>query len=97
MVVSLWRQSPPAWSKVRHHAHRLVLKNPKAADFTQNILLRAIRTIVANFPVYRTYIDTNDQPTDADRRDLEWALRCSMKTAFCGVWNFITHPGMPVG
>jgi (1->4)-alpha-D-glucan 1-alpha-D-glucosylmutase len=55
-------------------AGHVARQNPKTADFTQNILRRAIRAIVANFPVYRTYIDTNDQPTDADRRDLEWAL-----------------------
>ncbi len=55
-------------------AGRVARQNPKTADFTRNILHRAIREIVACFPVYRTYIDTEGTPTDADRRDLAWAM-----------------------
>lgn len=43
-------------------------------DFTQNVLERALRQIVACFPVYRTYIDTLSEPTADDRRDLQWAV-----------------------
>jgi (1->4)-alpha-D-glucan 1-alpha-D-glucosylmutase len=31
--------------------------------------------VVACFPVYRTYVDTDGAPTDADRRDLDWAMK----------------------
>jgi (1->4)-alpha-D-glucan 1-alpha-D-glucosylmutase len=48
--------------------------NSRTADFTQNILHRALKEIIAAFPVYRTYIDESAAPTAADRRDLEWAL-----------------------
>jgi (1->4)-alpha-D-glucan 1-alpha-D-glucosylmutase len=55
-------------------AGRLARQNPRTADFTRNILGRALREIVASFPVYRTYVDAAASPTDADRRDLDWAI-----------------------
>lgn len=55
-------------------ASRVAKQNPRTADFTRNILHRGIRAIVASFPVYRTYVETEDAPTAADRRDLDWAL-----------------------
>jgi (1->4)-alpha-D-glucan 1-alpha-D-glucosylmutase len=55
-------------------ASRVARQNPRTADFTRNILQRALREVIACFPVYRTYIDAADAPTDADRRDLDWAL-----------------------
>ena len=55
-------------------AGRVARQNPRTADFTRNILQRAIRQMVACFPVYRTYIDRDGTPTDTDRRDLDWAL-----------------------
>jgi (1->4)-alpha-D-glucan 1-alpha-D-glucosylmutase len=56
-------------------ASRVARQNPRTADFTRNILHRAIREVVACFPVYRTYVDTADRPTAEDRRDMEWALK----------------------
>lgn len=50
-------------------------QNPTTADFTQNILRRGIQEIVAYFPVYRTYVDSAGTSTEADRRDLEWAVK----------------------
>ena len=38
-------------------ASRVAGQTSRTADFTRNILRRAIREIVASFPVYRTYID----------------------------------------
>ena len=38
-------------------AARVARQNPRTADFTRNILQRALREIVACFPVYRTYVD----------------------------------------
>ncbi len=55
-------------------AGRVARQNPRTADFTRNILQRAIRQIVACFPVYRTYVDREGVPSETDRRDLDWAI-----------------------
>jgi (1->4)-alpha-D-glucan 1-alpha-D-glucosylmutase len=55
-------------------AGRVARQNPRTADFTRNILERALREVVACFPVYRTYVDAEDAPTETDRRDLDWAI-----------------------
>lgn len=54
-------------------AARLARQNPRTADFTRNILQRALKQVVACFPVYRTYVD-GEVPTDSDRRDIDWAV-----------------------
>jgi (1->4)-alpha-D-glucan 1-alpha-D-glucosylmutase len=38
-------------------ATRISGQNPRTADFTRNLLQRALKQIIACFPVYRTYID----------------------------------------
>ncbi len=55
-------------------AGRVARQNPVTADFTRNVLQRALKQIVASFPVYRTYIDMDGAQEDADRRDLDWAM-----------------------
>jgi maltooligosyltrehalose synthase len=35
------------------------------------VLRRALREVIACFPVYRTYVDEEGAPTEADRRDLD--------------------------
>jgi (1->4)-alpha-D-glucan 1-alpha-D-glucosylmutase len=55
-------------------AARIARQNPRTADFTRNILQRALKEIVACFPVYRTYVDGGAEPTEADRRDIYWAV-----------------------
>ncbi|MBH0237524.1 malto-oligosyltrehalose synthase [Methylobrevis albus] len=58
-------------------AARIAASNPCSADFTRNLLQRALKEVVAAFPVYRTYVDQDveDGRTDAaDRRDLDWAF-----------------------
>ena len=55
-------------------AARLARQSPMTADLTRAILQRAIKEIVANFPVYRTYVDLTGSPSDADRRDIAWAV-----------------------
>jgi (1->4)-alpha-D-glucan 1-alpha-D-glucosylmutase len=55
-------------------AARIARQNPRTADFTRNILQRGLKEIVACFPVYRTYVDGTGKPTEADRRDIEWAV-----------------------
>jgi (1->4)-alpha-D-glucan 1-alpha-D-glucosylmutase len=49
-------------------------QNPCTADFTHNVLRRAIRETVACFPVYRTYVDFGGSPGEEDRRYLTWAI-----------------------
>jgi (1->4)-alpha-D-glucan 1-alpha-D-glucosylmutase len=56
-------------------AARVAQQNPATSDFTQNVLRRAIREVVACFPVYRTYLDWEDHPSEADLRDLIWAIK----------------------
>jgi (1->4)-alpha-D-glucan 1-alpha-D-glucosylmutase len=55
-------------------AARLARQNPVTVDFTRQILQRAIKQIVASFPVYRTYVDMSGAATEPDSRDLEWAI-----------------------
>lgn len=54
-------------------AARIAASNPRSADFTRNLLHRALKAIVAAFPVYRTYVD-DDGATATDRRDIDWAF-----------------------
>jgi (1->4)-alpha-D-glucan 1-alpha-D-glucosylmutase len=61
-------------------AVRVAHQNPETSDFTHNILRRALEEIIACFPVYRTYIDTEGTPTAADQRDLDWALAQARRT-----------------
>jgi (1->4)-alpha-D-glucan 1-alpha-D-glucosylmutase len=60
-------------------AGRVARETSRTTDFTRNILHRAIRAIIACFPVYRTYIDVHVRPTQADRRDLDWAVAQSRR------------------
>lgn len=53
---------------------RLARQNPRTADFTQNLLRRAIKEVIACFPVYRTYLDASGEADAADQRDIAWAL-----------------------
>jgi (1->4)-alpha-D-glucan 1-alpha-D-glucosylmutase len=73
-------------------AARVARQNPRTADFTHNILRRAIREVVACFPVYRTYIDFEGSPAEADRRDLDWAVkqaRINEPTIDASVYDFV--------
>ena len=56
-------------------AGRVALQTSRTADFTRNILRRAIREIVASFPVYRTYVDFGGTPADTDRALIAAAIR----------------------
>jgi (1->4)-alpha-D-glucan 1-alpha-D-glucosylmutase len=53
---------------------RLARQNPRTADFTRNLLRRAIKELIACFPVYRTYVDETGELDSADQRDLSWAF-----------------------
>src|SRR5271166_4303067 len=55
-------------------AARLARQSPMTADLTRAILTRAVKAIVACFPVYRTYVDLSGALAEADRRDIAWAV-----------------------
>ncbi len=55
-------------------AARLARQSPMTADLTRAILTRAIKTIVACFPVYRTYVDLSGGVAETDRRNIAWAV-----------------------
>jgi (1->4)-alpha-D-glucan 1-alpha-D-glucosylmutase len=55
-------------------AARLAGQSPMTADLTRTLLQRAIKQVVASFPVYRTYFDFGGSPTEDDRRDIAWAV-----------------------
>jgi (1->4)-alpha-D-glucan 1-alpha-D-glucosylmutase len=59
-------------------AVRVARQNPVTTDFTQNILQRAIRQIVACFPVYRTYV-SEEGTTEVDRRYIDWAIQLARR------------------
>jgi (1->4)-alpha-D-glucan 1-alpha-D-glucosylmutase len=63
-----------------NYLSRIALANRHTCDFTLNSLRRALSDIVANFPVYRTYV-TEDAMSDSDRWYIETAVqrakRCS--------------------
>ena len=46
----------------------------RARDFTLNTLVRAIREVIACFPVYRTYIDARGQISERDRQYIQEAI-----------------------
>ena len=50
----------------------------RAFDFTINVLRDALTEIVAAFPVYRTYI-TSEDFSEQDRRYVDWAVRQAKK------------------
>ena len=54
-------------------AARLARQSPMTADLTRALLQRAIKQMVASFPVYRAYVDFVGPPGEADRRDVAWA------------------------
>ena len=59
---------------------RVARHNPKTSDFTRNLLRRALREVVANFPIYRTYLDFSGVPTEADRQSLDTAIAAARRT-----------------
>jgi (1->4)-alpha-D-glucan 1-alpha-D-glucosylmutase len=59
-------------------AVRVARQNARTTDFTRNILLRALKQIVACFPVYRTYVDDREQH-ESDVRYIHWAIAKATK------------------
>ena len=59
-----------------HQLDRLAQKSRRSRDFTFNTLRRALREVIACFPVYRSYI-TSAGPSDVDRRHVMAAVRAA--------------------
>ncbi len=55
-------------------AARVARQNPRTADFTRHVLARALREVIACFPVYRIYVDEAGPAIDSERRYLDWAI-----------------------
>jgi len=58
-------------------AGRVARQNPLTQDFTTAVLRRAIKQIVAGFPVYRTYIELETDQESADQKALGAALKAA--------------------
>ncbi len=55
-------------SMLGHRLDRISEKHRSSRDFTLASLTQALREIIANFPVYRTYVgDSGDGPSERDR------------------------------
>ena len=54
---------------------RVARQNPRTADFTRNLIRRAIRATIACFPVYRTYLDPRTSLPEPDRARIAEAIR----------------------
>lgn len=70
---------------------RLAKGSRRTRDFSRLALRTALANIVAHFPVYRSYVDS-DGPSEADRRDIEWAVaraRKATETVDTSAYDFI--------
>lgn len=73
-------------------AGRLARQHPRSADITRNLLGRALAAVIACFPVYRSYPDEGGVASDADRRDIDWAVAQARRvepTLDPGVFDFL--------
>lgn len=70
---------------------RLAKLDRRSNDYTFNVLRDALVETVAAFPVYRTYVTSEDVEED-DRRFIDWALRAARRRSELGderVFDFI--------
>jgi (1->4)-alpha-D-glucan 1-alpha-D-glucosylmutase len=67
-------------SMLGHRIDRVSEKHRSSRDFTLTSLTRALREIIANFPVYRTYVgDSGNGPSDRDRQYIERAIAAAKR------------------
>ena len=62
-------------NQLGHHLDRISQRSRLSRDFTLNSLIRALREVIATFPVYRTYV------ADDDRREVSLRDRGSIERA----------------
>ncbi|MGC1274027.1 MAG: malto-oligosyltrehalose synthase, partial [Planctomycetaceae bacterium] len=59
---------------------RIAGSRRESRDFSYGTLRRALREVIASFPVYRTYVRPNDEDVrDDDRRRVQYAIRLSRR------------------
>jgi (1->4)-alpha-D-glucan 1-alpha-D-glucosylmutase len=74
-----------------NYLSRIALANRHTCDFTLDSLRRALSGIVANFPVYRTYV-TDEAVSDSDRWYIESAIQSAKRRSHSqdtSVFDFI--------
>jgi (1->4)-alpha-D-glucan 1-alpha-D-glucosylmutase len=64
---------------------RLLKRDPATRDFSRAEIRQALREIVCQFPVYRTYVGSRG-PSTEDTRDLDWALGLARRA------RAVSHP-----
>jgi (1->4)-alpha-D-glucan 1-alpha-D-glucosylmutase len=72
---------------------KIALANRYTCDFTLNSLRSALAEIIANFPVYRTYVNAHNV-SEEDRRYVNQAIRAAKKrsnAADLSIFDFITR------
>jgi len=70
---------------------RIAEMDRRSNDYTFNVLRDALVEVVASFPVYRTYV-TSEEIADEDRKYLSWAIGSARKRSELGddlVFEFI--------
>jgi (1->4)-alpha-D-glucan 1-alpha-D-glucosylmutase len=70
---------------------RIAESDRRSNDYTFNVLRDALVEVIASFPVYRTYV-TSEELEDDDRRFIEWAVNVARKRSQLGddrVFDFI--------
>ncbi len=70
---------------------RIAKMDRRSNDYTYNVLRDALAEIVASFPVYRTYV-TSEEVDEEDRRYIGWAVGAARKRSELGderVFDFI--------
>jgi len=58
---------------------RIAQDDRRTRDFTLNSLRQALAEVIANFPVYRTYV--TDTAAESDRRYVDWAVAAARRRA----------------
>ncbi len=70
---------------------RIAESDRRSNDYTYNVLRDALVEVIASFPVYRTYV-TSEELEDEDKRFIEWAVGVARKRSQLGddrVFDFI--------
>ena len=92
-------------NQLGHHLDSMSERNRLSRDFTLDSLVRAIREMVAAFPVYRTYVgDDGREPSARDRAYIEEAVAEAKRrnpTVNVSIFDFVRdvllvrNPGRP--
>ena len=78
-----------------HQLNRLSERNRHYRDFTLYSLIAAIKELIACFPVYRTYITAEEEPSAHDRLYIARAVRCASRRAPASSTRLRLHPARP--